>query len=70
MMKDQNVLRGSWKLARVHQVHPGTDGRVRNVTLSYKILEAGAKYEGRKDTYVDRSVHNLVLVLPIDEQTC
>ena len=68
MVKDKNVLRGNWRLARVHEVHPGADGKVRNVTLSYKMLEPGSNYSGGKSTYIKRSVHNLVVILPIDEQ--
>ena len=67
MMKESNALKDHWRLALVHKVHPGADGRIRNVTVSYKILQDGDKYKGTKDTFVKRSVHNLVLVVPVDK---
>ena len=30
---DQNAVRGKWAVGRVPKVHPGADGRVRNVTV-------------------------------------
>lgn len=30
---DQNAVRGKWAVGRVTKVHPGADGRVRNVTV-------------------------------------
>ena len=36
---------------------------VRKVTIRYKLNE-----DGKKDSTVERSVHSLVLILPIEEQ--
>ena len=33
MIEDANVVRGKWTIAKVIQVYPGTDGKVRNVKL-------------------------------------
>ena len=30
---DTNAVRGKWSIARVIQVYPGTDGKVRNVKI-------------------------------------
>ena len=31
---DTNAVRGKWSIARVIQVYPGTDGKVRNVKIN------------------------------------
>nr|XP_027223966.1 uncharacterized protein LOC113816133 [Penaeus vannamei] len=46
------------------------DGKVRNVTLRYKLSIPGTKYNGQRDILIDRSVHNIVVILPIEEQMC
>ena len=33
VMADNNAIRGKWTIGRVIEVHPGTDGRVRNVKV-------------------------------------
>ena len=33
MMVDSNVVRGNWIIGRIINVHPGKDGKVRNVTV-------------------------------------
>jgi hypothetical protein len=33
MTVDTNAVRGKWTIGRITKVHPGPDGKVRNVTL-------------------------------------
>ena len=33
MTVDANAVRGKWTIGRIVKVHPGSDGKVRNVTL-------------------------------------
>ena len=68
LVKDSNVVRGHWKLAQVLTANPGSDGKVRNVTLRFKSGQTGTKYHGQKDTHIVRSVHNIVVILPVEEQ--
>lgn len=61
IVQDSNVIKGEWKLAIVEDASPGTDGKVRDVTLRF----------GTKDNsqvIVKRSVHRIVVILPIEEQ--
>ena len=60
MIKDANAIRGQWKMGIVASTSTGSDGRIRNVSVKYKI--------GSKFTYVDRGVQKLVVVLPVEEQ--
>lgn len=69
LVKDSNAVRGKWKLAQVLTAVPGPDNRVRNVTLRYKVTKSGAKYDGQQDVVVCRSVHNIVVLLPVEEQS-
>ena len=59
------------KLAKVTKTSSGSDGKVRSVSLIYKQLKADEKgtliYSGGTDIEVTRSVHKLVLVVPVDE---
>ena len=55
-------------MAVVTEAKPGNDGRVRNVKIKYKNCQIGEIQKPSKYTIVDRSVHNLVLILPVEEQ--
>ena len=68
LIKDSNSKRGSWRMARVMEANPGDDGKVRNVKVKYKICQPGLSCKGQNFTVIDRSVQNLVLILPIEEQ--
>ena len=68
MLEDSNSMRGSWRLAEVEEAAPGRDGKVRDVTIKYKNLNDDKFYTGGKDVILKRSVHKLVLVLPIEER--
>ena len=70
LLKDNNLLRGQWKLARVSEIIPSADGLVRTVKVMYKNLndESGKSYKGASETEVIRSVQRLVMLLPVEEQ--
>lgn len=33
MMVDSNSVRGNWTIGKIIEVHPGKDGKIRNVTM-------------------------------------
>ena len=33
MMVDSNSVRGNWTIGKIIEVHPGKDGKIRNVTV-------------------------------------
>ena len=68
LVADSNALVGVWKLAQVCHALPSSDGLVRDVVLRYKIQKDNTAYDGVCDTIITRSVHRLVLILPIEEQ--
>ena len=65
---DKHEFHGHWKLAQVCSVKEGRDQKVRSVTLRYKQQGYGNQYKGVEDTLIERSVHRLVLILPVEEQ--
>lgn len=67
LVNDQNVLRGEWKLAQVVDATHGRDGKTRDVILRYKRNDSG-NYVGQRDMLLTRSVHRLVVILPVEEQ--
>ena len=69
LVKDGNALRGTWKLALVSALKPGKDCKVRNVRVKYKNFQECNKGKSMQFTHVDRSVQNLVLILPVEEQS-
>ena len=69
-MQDSNAIRGQWKLGLVSAVHPGSDGRVRRVDVSYKnnsVDEPATRYSGTKYTTVERAVHRLIVLVPVED---
>ena len=68
LVQDSNSVRGAWKLAQVIRAQPGRDGTVRDVDLRYKMIREGKGYNGDADKIMSRSVHTLVVLLPIEEQ--
>ena len=62
LVQDPNPVRGKWKLPQVANVVQGRDGMVR-----YKICKPGEKYHGARYKTMNRSVHRLVVLLPIEE---
>ena len=71
LVVDSNPLSKHYKLARVHEVFPGADGKVRRVALTYKTYKVQGKpmeYAGAHDTIVNRSVQRLALLVPVEDQ--
>ena len=69
LVADNNALRGEYRLARVREVHPGSDGCVRSALVEYKRFrtrEAANEYKGASYTSVRRSIQRLVLLVPVD----
>lgn len=67
LLQDKDAVKGQWKLAQVKSVEPSRDGKVRDVKIRYKIQKPGKEYTGQEDVSVSRSVHRLVVLLPIEE---
>ena len=42
MTVDANAIRGKWTIGRIVEVHPGSDGKVRNVTVRTPTGEYGS----------------------------
>ena len=71
LIQHSNLIRGQWKLGKVLNTHPGTDGKVRKVDVQYKNLNADeptTKYKGKGYVTVHRPVQRLILLLPTDKQ--
>ena len=70
IVADSGVLKGEYRLARVSQVLPSADGRVRRVRILYKRYKVGEKlreYRGASDIEVERSVQKLALLVPVED---
>ncbi|XP_032446364.1 uncharacterized protein LOC116737375 [Xiphophorus hellerii] len=64
ILQEDSSPRNKWKLARVTEVYPSTDGRIRKVKLllSDSTLDKDGK-RTVKPVYLDRPVHKTVLLL-------
>ena len=66
---DDDTPRNKWKLARVEEVYPSEDGRVRKVRL--RIADSELDRHGKRTktvTFLDRPVHKLVLLITADNE--
>ena len=55
-------------LAEVFKTHTSKEGKVRDVTLRYKVNNDSLSYKGQADSFIERSVHSLVIILPNEER--
>ena len=67
LVQDSNAIRGQWRMAQVTDAKPGKDSKVRDVELRYKIQTPGTAYHGQDDIKIRRSVHRIVVILPVEE---
>nr|XP_046208328.1 uncharacterized protein LOC124037560 [Oncorhynchus gorbuscha] len=71
ILQDDTAPRNQWKLAKVTEVYPGQDGRVRRVKLL--ISDSTLDERGKritKPTYLERPIHKTVTLLEADQETC
>ena len=68
ILQVQKALYPDWKIAQVVNALRSKDGKVRDVLLRYKISKPRNRYSGQGDVNVTRSVHSLVILLPVEEQ--
>ena len=69
MIQDSNLVRGNCRLGRVSKTKPGDDDKVRNVEVQYKNLKIGkpvGKCSRQDYVTIERAVHRLVVILPVD----
>ena len=67
LLQDSNSLKGTWRRGRVITANAGRDDKVRDVTVHCKCQKQGARYSD-SNVLVKRSVHRLVVLLPVEEQ--
>ena len=69
IVQDSNAIRGKWKLGRVVEKMPSRDGKIRDVTVMYKNMGTGGQYsKSVEKMFIKRSVHRLVVILPVEDQ--
>ena len=74
LLKESNILKREYKLARVKETKVGDDGHVRRITLEYKNLSSTGTNQdvASKDlkstpfSTTERSIHNVVVIVPVD----
>ena len=62
LIRYKKVIRSTYRLGRVCEVKTGNDGLVRSVRLKYKLPNETAF------RYVDRAIHGIVVIVPLEEQ--
>ena len=62
IIKDNDSLRGEWKLGRVVKAYECKDGKNRKVDVMHR----GSVYG--KQLVIERPVQNLVVIVPVEEQ--
>ena len=68
VVRDSNMLRGEWRIARVTDCYEDRLGRVRNVELLVKPKQGGSTdYIPTPPILIKRHVNNVVLLVPTEE---
>ena len=70
VVKENNPLRGDWKLCRVSDVFPDSDKVVRNVEIKVPPPSLDGSPTYKKNLvmgYLNRHVKNLIVIVPVDE---
>ena len=62
IIKDNDSLRGEWRMGRVVKAYKSKDGKVRKVDVMHR----GTTYG--KQLVIERPVQNLVVIVPVEEQ--
>ena len=62
LIQYKNDIRATYRLGRVVEANMSADGMVRKVMLQYKLLNEKAY------RYVDRPIHGIAVIVPIEEQ--
>ena len=68
IISDESIPRSQWKLGRVFQVYPGSDGKVRKVKLLVGdpgLIDNGKRTKQSK--FLDRPIHKLVLLVESEQ---
>lgn len=70
ILKDGDVPRNCWKLARVTEVHPDQDGYVRKVTVvvADQPLDANGRRKQSMTSHLSRPIHKVVLLMSSSEK--
>ena len=68
LLKDNNAIRGEWRLARVNNVYPDDKGIVRNVEVAVSNNNDGSvKYKPSSCNLLKRHVSNLLVLVPAED---
>ena len=63
IIKDNDLLRGEWKIGRVVKTFESKDGKVRKVDVMHR-----GNVDGKQSLTIERPVQNLVVIVPVEEQ--
>ena len=66
LMQDSNKIKVGYKLAKVSQVFPSSDGKVRRVKVQYKNIQANTDLKSLPYHTTERSIHKLAVIVPAD----
>ena len=71
LLQDSNTVRGEWRMCKVKEVMPDSDGKVRNVVVtvpppSLRLMK-GTKYPTKLSMNdLDRHVSSLIVIAPVE----
>ena len=71
LVADSNVMRGEYRIGKVHKVHPSKDGLIRRASVKYmiyKTMSKDMKLSGGREVIVERSVQRLSILIPCTDE--
>ena len=74
LLRDSNCFKRGYKLAKVSEANPGSDGKVRRITVTFKnvkdsgvnIKQAGQTLKSAQVQEMKTSIQNVVVIVPVD----
>ena len=74
LLRDSNTFKRGYKLARVSEANPGSDGKVRRITVIYKnvkdsgvnVKQASQTLKTAQEQEMKSSIQNVAVIVPID----
>ena len=66
LLKDNNAVKDTYRLARVKRAIPGEDGKVRRVVIEYKNVDGDPATCKAPFRETERSIHNVAVIVPVD----
>ena len=68
LLKKESKILSRYTLGKITKTEAGSDGKVRRVVVEYTNPAAGLNMKNTDRKETERNVHNVVVIVPVEEQ--